>query len=51
MTYDLKITGGTIVDGTDDLAGRRLMAICTAPPAGGVVPGTVFVDVTGPWVR
>lgn len=42
---------GAVVDGTDDLAGRRLMAILTAPPAGGVVPGAVFVDVTGPWGR
>lgn len=41
---------GAIVDGTDDLAGRRLMAIRTGPPAGGTV-GTVFLDVTGPWVR
>lgn len=41
---------GAIVDGTDDLAGRRLMAIRTAPPASGTV-GTVFIDVTGPWVR
>ena len=42
---------GAIVDGTDDLAGRRLMAIRVAPPAGAVVAGTVFIDVTGPWVR
>lgn len=42
---------GAIVDGTDDLAGRKLMAIRTAPPAGAVVAGTVFIDVTGPWVR
>ena len=42
---------GAIVDGTDDLAGRRLMAIRTAPPAGAVVAGTGFIDVTGPWVR
>ena len=42
---------GAIVDGTDDLAGRRLMAIRTAPPSGGVVAGTVFIDVTGPWSR
>lgn len=41
---------GAIVDGTDDLAGRRLMAILTGPPAGGAL-GTVFIDVTGPWVR
>lgn len=42
---------GAMVDGTDDLAGRRLMAIRTAPPAGAVVPGTVFIDVTGNWSR
>ena len=42
---------GAVVDGTDDLAGRRLMAIRTAPPAGAGVAGTVFIDVTGPWVR
>lgn len=42
---------GAIVDGTDDLAGRRLMAIRIAPPAGAVVAGTVFIDVTGPWAR
>lgn len=48
---DNAFSTGAIVDGTDDLAGRRLMAIRTAPPAGGVMPGTVFIDVTGPWVR
>ena len=42
---------GAIVDGTDDMAGRRIMAIRTGPPAGTVVAGTVFVDVTGPWER
>ena len=42
---------GAIVEGTGDLAGRRLMAIRTAPPAGAVVAGTVFIDITGPWVR
>ncbi|CAM5787703.1 hypothetical protein ACFOHU_08150 [Ottowia pentelensis] len=41
---------GTIVDGTDDLTGRRLLAVRTGPPAGGTV-GTVFIDVTGPWAR
>ena len=41
---------GAIVDGTDDLAGRRLMAIRTDVPAAGAL-GTVFVDVTGPWRR
>lgn len=40
-----------LVDGTDDLAGRRLMAIRVAPPAAGVTAGTVFVDMTGPWAR
>ena len=40
-----------MVEGTGDLAGRRLMAIRTAPPAGAVVAGTVFIDITGPWVR
>lgn len=41
---------GAVVDGTGDLAGRRLMAIRTGPPASGTV-GTVFLDVTGPWAR
>lgn len=42
---------GAIVDGTNDFAGRRLIAIRTAPPAGAVVAGTVFIDITGPWGR
>ena len=42
---------GAVVDGTDDLAGRRLMAIRTAPPSGAVTAGTVFLDTTGPWSR
>lgn len=42
---------GAMVDGTDDLAGRRLMAIRTAPPAGVAVAGTVFIDISGPWER
>ena len=41
---------GAIVDGTGDLAGRRLLAIRTGPPAGGTV-GTVFIDTTGNWGR
>lgn len=41
---------GAIVDGTGDLAGRRLMAIRTGSPAGSA-RGTVFIDVAGPWVR
>lgn len=39
---------GTLVDGTDDMAGRRLMAIATAPPAS-ETGGMVFLDITGPW--
>ena len=41
---------GAIVEGTGDLAGRRLMAIRTGPPASGTA-GTVFIDITGPWAR
>lgn len=41
---------GAVVDGTDDLAGRRLMAIRTGPPASGTV-GTVLLDITGLWSR
>lgn len=40
-----------LVDGTNDLAGRRLLALRVAPPTGPVAPGTVFVDLTGPWGR
>lgn len=41
---------GVTVDGTDDLAGRRLMAIRTGQPNGAAF-GTVFLDTTGPWSR
>jgi len=44
-------TSGVIVDGTDDLAGRRLMAIRVAPPSGSVTPGAVLLDITGNWSR
>lgn len=40
-----------IVDGTDDYAGRKLMAIRVAPPSGSQPAGTVFLDISGPWVR
>lgn len=43
-------TGG-VVEGSDDLMGRRLLAIRVAPPAGSVTPGTVLLDTTGPWSR
>lgn len=42
---------GDVVDGTDDMAGRRLLALRTGPPTGSAVPGTVFIDLTGPWRR
>ena len=42
---------GAVIDGTDDLLGHRLLAIRTAPPAGSIVAGTVFIDLTGPWER
>ena len=42
---------GAVVDGTDDLAGRRLLAIRTAPPSGAAVGGVVFIDISGPWER
>lgn len=44
-------TAGALLDGTNDLAGRRLMAVRTAPPAGAIAAGTCFIDVTGPWGR
>lgn len=44
-------SSGAVVDGTDDLAGRRLIAIRTAPPSGAAFAGTVFIDITGPWGR
>lgn len=42
---------GAVVDGTDDLAGRKLLALRVAPPSAGVAAGTVFLDMTGPWSR
>ena len=42
---------GAVVDGTGDFAGRRLLAIRVAPPSGSQTAGTVFMDITGPWVR
>lgn len=43
-------SGGT-VDGTNDLGGRTLLSIRVAPPSGAVTPGSVFLDMTGPWAR
>ena len=42
---------GAIVDGTGDLAGRKLLALRVAPPSGAQTAGTVFIDTTGPWER
>lgn len=42
---------GAVVDGTDALAGRKLLALRVAPPSGSSTPGTVFIDITGPWER
>lgn len=42
---------GAVVDGTDALAGRKLLALRVAPPSGSSTPGTVFLDMTGPWER
>lgn len=42
---------GVVVDGTDALAGRKLLALRVAPPSGSSTPGTVFLDMTGPWER
>ena len=42
---------GDIVLGTDDLAGRRLMAVRVQAPSQGATAGTIFIDLTGPWAR
>lgn len=41
---------GAFVEGTDDMAGRHLLAVRVGPPASGTL-GTVFFDVIGPWER
>lgn len=42
---------GTVVQGTDDLAGRQLLAVRCAPGGGTQLAGTTFLDITGPWGR
>ncbi|BEU96565.1 hypothetical protein ACDW_22700 [Acidovorax sp. DW039] len=42
---------GVVIDGTDDLAGRKLLVLRVAPPAGSIASGVVALDITGPWVR
>lgn len=41
---------GISINGTHDLAGRKLLAIRTGVPAGNTW-GITFVDLTGPWER
>lgn len=41
---------GSIVDGTDDFSGRKLLALRVGSPAGASF-GTVFIDLSGPWSR
>lgn len=40
---------GSLIEGTDDLAGRKLLSVAVGPPAGTVVPGVAMIDITGPW--
>ena len=42
---------GALIDGTDDLAGRTLLALRVSPPSSSATPGTVFIDMAGPWSR
>lgn len=43
---------GAFMDGTNDLAGRKLMAVLPGwPGASSRTGGTVFFDITGPWAR
>ena len=41
---------GVLVDGTDDFAARKLLALRVGSPTGASF-GTVFVDISGPWRR
>ncbi|MPT03585.1 MAG: hypothetical protein E2582_05100 [Delftia sp.] len=43
---------GALVAGTDDYAGRTLLAVRVGTPAPSSIDrGTVFLDITGPWSR
>lgn len=48
--WDNTFASGTIVDGTDDMSGHKLLALRVAPPSGSVVAGTVFMDISS-WSR
>jgi hypothetical protein len=45
------LTSGQTLLGTDDYAGRTLMALRVSAPGDSADPGTVFLDLTGPWSR
>lgn len=51
MTGAGSFVSGTVIDGTDDYAGRKLLVLRVAPPSGSVAPGVVLLDMTGPWAR
>lgn len=38
-----------IIDGSGDLAGRKLLAVKCGGPAGTTSQGVVFFDIAGPW--
>lgn len=44
------IEHGSVVDGTDDLSGRRLLTLRVGGAAGSSF-GAIFLDLTGPWKR
>ena len=41
---------GTVIDGTDDLLGKKLL-VARVGPSSGTTVGAVLLDITGPWVR
>ena len=41
---------GTVIDGTDDLFGKKLL-VARVGPSSGPNAGTVLLDITGPWDR
>ena len=43
-------SSGVVIDGEQDMAGRRLLALrVSSPSPSAQVVGTVFMDLTGPW--
>jgi hypothetical protein len=45
------LAAGQTVLGTDDYAGRTLMALRVRAPGDSTSAGTAFLDLTGPWSR